>query len=157
PVASAIAAGWTQGGSNGPWLVYDLGGGTFDVSLLETREGLLRVVGHDGDNFLGGRDFDRALMDLALAKLAADGIAIDRANPRHTRALRQLRLAAEEAKIELTRASEAPIFIAGLDVDGQVVDVDLVVSRSEYEAAIGPLIDRSLEICLRLLAANGLG
>src|SRR5215470_3272239 len=125
PVASAIAAGWTQGGSNGPWLVYDLGGGTFDVSLLETREGLLRVVGHDGDNFLGGRDFDRALMDLALARLAADGIVIDRANPQHARALRQLRLAAEEAKIELTRATEAPIFIAGLNVDGQVADVDL--------------------------------
>src|SRR5215467_1143277 len=119
PVASAIAAGWTQGGSNGPWLVYDLGGGTFDVSLLETREGLLRVVGHDGDNFLGGRDFDRALTDLALAKLAADGIVIDRANPRHARALRHLRLAAEEAKIELTRAAEAPITIAGLDGDGR--------------------------------------
>src|SRR5215468_5797020 len=156
PVASAIAAGWSQSGSNGPWLVYDLGGGTFDVSLLETREGLLRVVGHDGDNFLGGRDFDRALMDVALAKLATDGIVIDRANPRHGRALRQLRLAAEEAKIELTRAAEAPIFIAGLDVDGQVVDVDLIVTLHEYEAAIGPLIDRSLEICTRLMAANGL-
>src|SRR3984893_199696 len=83
PVASAVAAGWTRGthtaASNGPWLVYDLGGGTFDVSLLETREGLLRVVGHDGDNFLGGRDFDRALVDLVLAKLAADGVVIDRA------------------------------------------------------------------------------
>src|SRR5215467_8094352 len=156
PVASAIAAGWTQGGSNGPWLVYDLGGGTFDVSLLETREGLLRVVGHDGDNFLGGRDFDRALTDLALAKLAADSIVIDRANPRHARALRHLRLAAEESKIELTRAAEAPITIAGLDVDGQVVDVDLIVTRSEYEAAIGPLLDRSLEICTRLLATHGL-
>jgi molecular chaperone DnaK len=157
PVASAIAAGWTQGGSSGPWLVYDLGGGTFDVSLLETREGLLRVVGHDGDNFLGGRDLDRALMDLALAKLAADGVVIDRANPQHARALRQLRLAAEEAKIELTRSSEAPIFIAGLDVDGLVVDVDLTVTRPDYEAAIGPLIDRSLAICASLLAANGLG
>jgi molecular chaperone DnaK len=46
PVASAVAAGWTQEGADGPWLVYDLGGGTFDVSLLDTREGLLRVVGH---------------------------------------------------------------------------------------------------------------
>lgn len=157
PVASAIAAGWTQDGSNGPWLVYDLGGGTFDVSLLETRDGLLRVVAHDGDNFLGGRDFDRALVDLALARLSADGIVIDRANPRHAPALRRLRLAAEEAKIELTRAAEAPIFVAGLDVDGQSVDVDTIVTRSEYEAVIGPLIDRSLNICTRLLAANGLG
>src|SRR4030095_7863 len=53
PVASARAAGWSDD-AQGAWLVYDLGGGTFDASLLETRDGLLRVVGHDGDNFLGG-------------------------------------------------------------------------------------------------------
>src|SRR5215475_6070427 len=125
PVASAIAAGWTQESRNGPWLVYDLGGGTFDVSLLDTQEGLLRVVGHDGDNFLGGRDFDRVLVDLVLAKLAADGIVIDRADPRHAVALRRLRLAAEEAKIELTRVAEAPIFLAGLDLVDRSVDVDV--------------------------------
>ena len=67
PVASALAAGWTADEASGSWLVYDLGGGTFDVSLLETRDGLLRVVGHDGDNFLGGRDFDWALVDWVLA------------------------------------------------------------------------------------------
>jgi molecular chaperone DnaK len=160
PVASAIAAGWTRddttGGSNGPWLVYDLGGGTFDVSLLETRDGLLRVVGHDGDNFLGGRDFDRALVELVRTRLAAEGTVIDPADPRHAPALRRLRLAAEEAKIELTRAAEAPIFISGLDLGTASVDVDTIVTRSDYEAAIAPLIDRSLGICMRLLEANGL-
>jgi molecular chaperone DnaK len=157
PVASAIAAGWTQGGSNGPWLVYDLGGGTFDVSLLETQEGLLRVVGHDGDNFLGGRDFDRGLVDLVLERLSVDGVAIDRANPGHGTALRRLQLAAEEAKIELTRAAEATIFIAGLDVGSQRVDVDVIVTRSEYESVITPLVDRTLDICARLLTENGVG
>src|SRR4029079_17268576 len=59
PIASALAAGWrAEEDAGGAWLVFDLGGGTFDASLLETRDGLLRVVGHDGDNFLGGRDFD---------------------------------------------------------------------------------------------------
>src|SRR5262245_29003840 len=161
PVASAIAAGWTreksEASGNGPWLVYDLGGGTFDVSLLETQDGLLRVVGHDGDNFLGGRDFDRVLVDLVLAKLAADKVTIDRADPRNAVALRRLRLAVEEAKIELTRASEAPIFLAGLDFAGGSVDVDVLVTRAEYESLITPLVDRSLEICLRLLAAHGVG
>jgi molecular chaperone DnaK len=156
PVASAIAAGWSQDSADGPWLVYDLGGGTFDVSLLDTREGLLRIVGHDGDNFLGGRDFDRLLVDLVLQKLAADGIKIDRANPDHALALRRLRFAAEEAKIELTRAKDAPIFISGLQVGAETVDVDVFIKRNEYEALIVPLIDRSLSICLRLLAANGL-
>jgi molecular chaperone DnaK len=157
PVASAIAAGWTQQGSNGPWLVYDLGGGTFDVSLLHTQEGLLRVMGHDGDNFLGGRDFDRAVVDTVLVKLTGQGIAIDRANPRHASALRRLRFAAEEAKIELTRASEASVILDGLDVGGERIDVDVSITRAEYEALIAPLIDRSLEVSLRLLESYGLG
>jgi molecular chaperone DnaK len=157
PVASAIAAGWSKDTANGPWLAYDLGGGTFDVSLLETQEGLLRVVAHDGDNFLGGRDFDRALVDLVLARLAADGVAIDRADPRNALGLRRVRLAAEEAKIELTRASEAPIFLAGVDLAGASIDVDVIVSRADYEALIAPLVDRSLDICTRLLKAHGIG
>ena len=156
PVASAIASGWSQESAEGPWLVYDLGGGTFDVSLLDTRDGLLRIVGHDGDNFLGGRDFDRVLVDLVLQKLAADGIVIDRANPEHMLALRRLRFAAEEAKIELTRAADAPIFISGLDVGGELVDVDVLITRKEYEPLVLPLIDRSIGICKRLLTANGL-
>jgi molecular chaperone DnaK len=156
PVASAIAAGWTQEGTNGPWLVYDLGGGTFDVSLLDTQDGLLRVVGHDGDNFLGGRDFDRALVDLLLARMSTDRVIIDRGDPRHAAVLRRLQFAAEEAKIELTRAAEAPIFLTGLDLGSRSVDVDVIVTRSEYESLITPLIARSLEICTRLLSANGL-
>src|SRR5215475_10720542 len=82
PVASAIAAGWTQQSGNGPWLVYDLGGGTFDVSLLETQEGLLRVVGHDGDNFLGGRDFDAAIVDHLVERIAHEvNTQVSRTNP----------------------------------------------------------------------------
>ena len=83
------------------WLVFDLGGGTFDASLLETRDGLLRVVGHDGDNFLGGRDFDWAITE-HLASLLRGG-AVGAATSDHTPALRALRLAAEDAKIELSR------------------------------------------------------
>ena len=157
PVASAIAAGWSQASCSGPWLVYDLGGGTFDVSLLETREGLLRVVGHSGDNFLGGRDFDRAIVELVLARLNKDGVFIDRANPCHGVALRRLRAAAEDAKIELTRATEAPIYLAGLDLGDHSVDVDVIVARSEFENAIAPLIDRSLDICVQLLERHGIG
>lgn len=158
PVASAIAAGWNRSDSNGPWLVYDLGGGTFDVSLLETQDGLLRVVGHDGDNFLGGRDFDRVLVELVIARLAEEGqCRLDRANSAHAAALRRLRAAVEEAKIELTRAREAPVFVSGLEVDGRSIDVDLLLTRAEHEALITPLVARSLEICTRLLAAHGLG
>src|SRR5579862_2880206 len=83
PIASALAAGWrADDDGGGSWLVFDLGGGTFDASLLETRDGLLRVVGHDGDNFLGGRDFDWALVDHVLDVLAKEtGRRFERQDP----------------------------------------------------------------------------
>jgi len=157
PVASAIAAGWSAAESRGYWLVYDLGGGTFDASLLETQEGLLRVVGHDGDNFLGGRDFDWAVVDWAIAEFGKSGAKIDRANPAHGKVVRALKHAAEEAKIELARAGEAAIVLPGLDVDGEAVDVDLSLTRAQLEALCLPLVERSLAVCQRLLAAHGVG
>lgn len=158
PVASALAAGWTQDDAGGAWLVYDLGGGTFDVSLLETRDGLLRVVGHDGDNFLGGRDLDQALAHWVLGELARDGHVVDRADPAHATALRVLRSAAEEAKIELTRRSEAQIALPGLfRIGGDTVDVDVTVPRGVLEGLLAPLVDRSLDVCERLLARHGQG
>ncbi|MCE9576983.1 MAG: Hsp70 family protein [Deltaproteobacteria bacterium] len=153
PIASALAAGWRED-QGGAWLVYDLGGGTFDVSLLETRDGLLRVVGHDGDNFLGGRDFDWAITELCATKL---GGRLARANPAHANALRTLRLAAEDAKIELSRSPRAQVSLQGpLVIDGDELEVDLELTRDEVEAACRPLVERSLEVCLRLLANHGL-
>jgi molecular chaperone DnaK len=158
PVASALAAGWSADEKTGSWLVYDLGGGTFDVSLLETRDGLLRVVGHDGDNFLGGRDFDAALVDWVLQEIErTQGVTISRADPRHAAGLRKLKLAVEEVKIELTRATEASLVLTGaLEVDGKGVEIDLVVERSTLEALTAALVERSVEVCKRLLTAHGL-
>src|SRR5690606_28942251 len=124
PIASALAAGWrADGDGGGTWLVFDLGGGTFDASLLETRDGLLRVVGHDGDNFLGGRDFDWTITEHLASQLAT---VPRRSSPAHAAALRALRLAAEDAKIELSRGERAQVALAQpLAIDGAEVDVDL--------------------------------
>jgi molecular chaperone DnaK len=157
PVASALAAGWRDTDPTLPWLIYDLGGGTFDVSLLETREGLLRVIGHDGDNFLGGRDFDDAIVDWATDALRArGGPALERANPEHRRALRRLRAAAEEAKIELTRARAAELALPDLEVDGREVELELVLDRSTLERLVAPLVQRTIAVCQRLLATHGI-
>ena len=158
PVASALAAGWTTDEATGSWLVYDLGGGTFDVSLLETRDGLLRVVGHDGDNFLGGRDFDWALVDWVLFELQrTTGVRVLRSDPEHAAAVRKLKLAVEEVKIELTRAAETSLTLPGaFMVDGEPVDVDLVITRERLEDLTAPLVDRSIAVCQRLLSQHGL-
>lgn len=156
PIASALAAGWrAEDDSKGTWLVFDLGGGTFDASLLETRDGLLRVVGHDGDNFLGGRDFDWAITEHLAGLLP---VVPSRSNVHHTQALRALRLAAEDAKIELSRGDRAQVALAQpLVIDDQEVEVDLELTRATVERLCAPLVDRALEVCVRLLTANGLG
>ena len=145
PIASALAAGWrAETDAAESWLVYDLGGGTLDVSLLESRDGLLRVVGHDGDNFLGGRDFDWAITE-HVAKVAGTGL--ERGNPAHAAALRALKLACEDAKIELSRAPKVQVTTAEVDVE---------LDRETVERLCAPIVERSLEVCARLLAAHGL-
>lgn len=156
PIASALAAGWrAEDDGGGTWLVFDLGGGTFDASLLETRDGLLRVVGHDGDNFLGGRDFDWTITEHLASRLS---VVPRRNNPEHASALRALRLAAEDAKIELSRGDRAQVTLAQpLSIDGQEVDVDLELTRQTVESLCAPLVDRAVDVCLRLMQTNGLG
>ncbi len=160
PIASAIAAGW-RADAEGFWLVYDLGGGTLDVSLLETRDGWLRVVDHGGDNFLGGKDFDNALTDWAVARLAVDTGTppLSRTNPSHRRPLSKLKAACEQAKIDLSRLDRTSIVGAELfpGPDGTPVDADLPVSRAELEGLVIPLIERSLDVCRGLLEKNRLG
>jgi len=156
PIAAAIASGWTAENDDEAWMVFDLGGGTFDASLLETREGMLRVVGHDGDNYLGGRDFDNALVDWAVRELGErEGRRLDRKNPAHSKAFRRLKAAAEEVKIELSRASSSPFSVAGLVVDGDELDVELELDRPTFDRVVAPLCDRVVEVCTRLLADHG--
>jgi molecular chaperone DnaK len=157
PIASALAAGWTAEDSTGMWLVYDYGGGTFDASLLETRDGLLRVVGHDGDNFLGGRDVDSAIVDWALQEIAAkEGKTLSRSEPRHASEIRKLKHAAEEAKIELSRKTEAPLSLdTPILIDGEEIEIDVVLDRRTLEMLALPLVERTIAVCKRLLVAQG--
>ena len=157
PVASAIAAGW-DADATGLWLVYDLGGGTLDVSLLETRDGWLRVVDHGGDNYLGGKDFDNALVDWALARLKEEhGLPeLSRDNPRARRALGKLKAACEQAKIDLTRQDQSTIAVQELrlDADGPAIDADLPLTRREFERLVAGLVERSIAVCESLLRAH---
>jgi molecular chaperone DnaK len=173
PVASALASGWRADDARGKWLVYDLGGGTFDVSLLESADGFLRVVGHDGDNFLGGRDIDNAVVDWAVAELERrHGVKLTRSDPRHAAVLRRLKQAAEEAKIELSRSREAvlelpPTALATTHGDGEPraagergaagETIELQLDRVLLEKLARPVLERSLAVCERLLASHGLG
>lgn len=157
PVASAIASGWSNDEPSGAWLVYDLGGGTFDVSLLETRDGLLRVVGHDGDNFLGGRDFDWALVDYVLEQLEQrHGKAPKRGNPAHEGAIARLKQGVEDVKIQLSRRQQAELVLDDpIEVDGEALEVALSLDRTVLEGRAAPIVERTIDVCKRLLSDRG--
>lgn len=156
PVASGLAAGWTDEDAGKPWLVYDLGGGTFDASLLESRDGLLRVVAHDGDNFLGGRDIDNAIVHWLIEELSEKHrCRLDPEHKDYVRIKRTLETLAEQAKIKLSVATQSLIELE-FTYDGRDFEIDIPLPQQKLRDLSEPLITKSIVICQRLLLSQGL-
>ena len=154
PTAAALAFGFGRG-LDQRVLVYDLGGGTFDASVLEIQGEVYEVVSTGGDTFLGGVDFDAQLVDhLVFRFMERHGFA----PPQDPVAWQRLRDAAEETKVALSAADRAVAAVPYLcrGSDGRVVDMKVEVTRAELEALTTRLVDRTLEICRDVLATKGL-
>lgn len=137
PTAAALAYG-LDSGAEGVYAIYDLGGGTFDISLLRLQKGVFQVLATGGDSALGGDDFDHALAERAIA---ANGVEnLDEAGAA------SLLLAARAAKESLTDKDSAKL---AAEVAGK--KVDLPVSRREFEALIDPLVQRTMRACRQVL------
>ena len=135
--------------------VYDLGGGTFDVSILELADGVFRVRSTAGDTFLGGEDFDNAVVDWLLDRFAQANGGLDLRGDRL--ALQRLKEAAEKAKIELSSALTTQInlpFLAAA-ADGPK-HLEAQMTRAELETLVEPFVQRTLGPCQRALADAGL-
>jgi len=168
PIAASLA--YANSGvkcpDDGKWLVYDLGGGTFDVALIEINEDQLRVIDHEGDNFLGGRDFDALILDeLVLPKLARaytfSDLSGDLKNEsgRYNHVYEALLKLAESAKIELSsrESAERDVELDFFEDDqGQDVSETITITRSDLERVIRDSIDGSLELVKTLLSRNKL-
>src|ERR687894_2073498 len=157
PTAAALAYGLEK--QDGKTIaVYDLGGGTFDVSILEIGDGVFEVKSTNGDTFLGGEDFDAKIVDYLADKFKAkEGIDLrgDRL------ALQRLKEAAEKAKIELSSAQSTEInqpFITARMEGGATTPLHLVVTltRAELEKLVADLINRTLDPCKKALKDAGL-
>ncbi|MEO6202124.1 MAG: molecular chaperone DnaK [Nitrospirales bacterium] len=130
--------------------VYDLGGGTFDVSILEIGEGVFEVKSTNGDTFLGGDDFDLRVMDWLVEEFKKDQ-GIDLRNDRM--ALQRLKEAAERAKIELSSSQETEINLPFITADASgPKHLVLKLTRSKYEQLVNDLIERTMEPCKKALA-----
>ncbi|MBV8540569.1 MAG: molecular chaperone DnaK, partial [Pseudonocardiales bacterium] len=141
PTAAALAYGLDKGEKEQTILVFDLGGGTFDVSLLEIAEGVVEVKATSGDNHLGGDDWDQRIIDWLVDKFrASHGIDLKR----DRMALQRLREAAEKAKIELSSSSSAAINLPYItvDADKNPLFLDETLSRAEFQRITADLLDR---------------
>lgn len=152
---------------NSQWIVYDLGGGTFDVALIRIVESELKVIDHEGDNYLGGGDFDAVLVEnIIVPQLSKLG--------RFTKFLTNLKSdtgkynqlwvvllsKAEDAKIELSSRQSAEIDLGTIrdlkDEDGKTIDAVITITRSEFEAAIKSFVEATASMVNAILTRNSL-
>jgi molecular chaperone DnaK len=126
--------------------VYDLGGGTFDISILELNAGVFEVKSTNGDTFLGGEDFDQRLVDFLAKRFAEQNNGIDLRKDRM--ALQRLKEAAERAKHELSSATETEVNLPFITADATgPKHLTETVERGQFEELVGDLIERSIEPC----------
>lgn len=154
PTAAALAFG--LGAEPQTITVYDLGGGTFDVSILRIEHGVFRVKATNGDTHLGGDDFDQAIVEwMKTAFKTQHDTELPTATNANLYAL--LREEAKKAKIALTNSLEHAIALSGLlDTNNQARDLNLTITRSQLDELVQPLIKRTLEICDIALEKAGL-
>ncbi|RIV23480.1 molecular chaperone DnaK [Fibrisoma montanum] len=154
PTAAALAYGLDKTDKDLKIAVFDLGGGTFDISILELGDGVFEVKATDGDTHLGGDDFDQVIIDWLANEFKADeGIDL-RQDPM---ALQRLKEAAEKAKIELSSSSSTEINLPYImPVNGIPKHLVRSLSRAKFEQLADSLIQRSLEPCRRALKNAGL-
>ena len=148
PTAAALAYGLDRNES-GIIAVYDLGGGTFDVSILEVGDGVFEVKSTNGDTFLGGEDFDQAIIDYLADQFKSDQ-GIDLRGD--TMALQRLKEAAEKAKIELSSTTQTEVNLPFITADASgPKHLNIKLSRSKLEQLVDSLISKSLDPCRKAL------
>ena len=155
PTSAALAYGYGREVES-TVAIYDLGGGTFDISVLEISEGVFDVLSTAGDTFLGGEDFDARIIEHLAYEFAREHKVDLR---RDEMSLQRLRDAAEKAKIELTSARETEISLPFIYTKegGEALHLQTTLSRETFEELVADLVQRSIKICQATLQDAGLG
>ncbi len=154
PTAAALAYGLDK--SEGKTIaVYDLGGGTFDVSVLEIGDGVFEVKSTNGDTFLGGEDFDMRLVEYLVAEFKKES-GIDLKNDKL--ALQRLKEAAEKAKIELSSSQQTEVNLPFITADATgPKHLAIKLSRAKFESLVDDLVQRTVEPCKAALGCRSQG
>ena len=164
PVAAAMAYGLSAENKNGFWLVFDFGGGTFDAALLKVEEGIMKVIDTEGDNYLGGKNLDMAIVDEIILPYIEENYAIDSILEDDTKKqiLRNaMKFYAEETKIKLSFNETHNILsdlgdIPGEDDNGEEFELDITVTQEDMQRALSPIFQKAIDLVKKLLQRNNL-
>ena len=164
PVAASMAYGLDSNKKDGFWLVFDFGGGTFDAALLKVEEGIMKVIDTEGDNYLGGKNLDFAIVDEIILPYIQENFVIDSilADDTKKQILRNaMKFYAEETKIKLSFNDTHNILsdlgdIPGEDDEGEEFELDITVTQNDIAKAVSPVFQKAIDVSLSLLERNNL-
>lgn len=161
PIAASIAYGFLEKMPKGFWVVFDLGGGTFDVAIMSAKEGRLTVVDHFGDNYLGGKDFDWRIVEQYIYPILAKEYNLPKLGrtEEYKRLNAKLKNAAEEAKIQLSQYEVADIIVFSeteKDKDGKLIDIVIPIKRNQFISLIEADVDKTLDLFDQVLKKQSL-
>lgn len=163
PIAASFAYGLSSEQKNGIWMVFDFGGGTFDAALLKVEDGIMQVFDTAGDNYLGGKDLDAAIVENIIIPYLKENYSIDGilADKEKNAVLRDaMKTYAEDVKNQLSFKESEDILSnlgdLGEDEDGEEIELDLTVSQQQVFDAMRPVFQKAVDVCRDLMKRNNL-
>nr|WP_319266409.1 Hsp70 family protein [uncultured Draconibacterium sp.] len=164
PIAASMAYGLDSKSKDGYWLVFDFGGGTFDAALLKVEDGIMKVIDTEGDNYLGGKNLDYAIVDEIIIPYIQENFSIESIldDDNKKKILQDaMKFYAEETKIQMSFNDTHNILsdlgdIPGEDDEGEEFELDITVSQEMMQDTLGPVFQKSIDICKNLLERNNI-
>lgn len=163
PIAASLAYGVSSEEKDGLWMVFDFGGGTFDAALLKVEDGIMQVFDTEGDNYLGGKNLDYAIVDNIIIPYLQENYAIDGylQDEEKKEVLRDaMKTYAEDAKNQLSFKDHEDIISnlgdLGEDEDGEEIELDLTLSQAQVFDVMRPYFQKAVDICKNLIQRNNL-
>ena len=163
PIAASMAYGLSSAKKDGIWLVFDFGGGTFDAALLKVEDGIMQVKDTEGDNYLGGKNLDYAIVDDIIIPYLQENYVIDEIleDDDKKQILRDaMKFYAEQAKNQLSFKETCDVTSQldefGEDDAGSEIELDMVITQEQLEGVISPIFQKAIDICKKLISRNNL-
>jgi molecular chaperone DnaK len=163
PVAASMAYGLDSKKKDGFWLVFDFGGGTFDAALLKVEDGIMKVIDTEGDNYLGGKNLDYAIVDELIIPHIQENFSIDDLlsdDIKKEEYRSSLKFFAEEIKNNLSFNPSHNIYVdpgeCGEDDEGEEIEIDLTVTQEQLKNVLTPIFQKAIDCSLSLLKRNNL-